>query len=557
MSSHLPDRPDLEFLRREAKSLLKAVRAHEAAALTRIARVPRLATLAPAALPDRAQLADAQHALALEYGFESWPRLKQEVESRAPLAEQAERFLLALREGNDSRAARLAERVPALSRANLSCAAALANASEVERLLAADAALVHEQRGPAEWRPLLYACVATALPHDDAQRDALTRVVERLIAAGAEPNRCVRWAPDDEHSPLLSPLYFASNTGAARIVRALLAAGARPNDGESVYHAAERDQRECLGLLLAHGADLDEATPPYGVTPLFFLLGHRDGQPGTVAADRGLAWLLEHGARPDSPSGVKRETALHAAARSGRRAEIIAQLVAHGGTVDAARADGTTPLGLALRSGHAATAAALRAHGAREDLVRNADRLLAACVAGRFEDAKQIAAQEPAALEEAMPDLMEGLGHVAASGRIEVLAVLLGFGVPVTAPGVHGATAMHWAAWHGNAQTVEWLLAQGSPVDARDKTYGSSPLAWACHGSRFNHVPKARYLPIVDALIAAGSDRATSINRWNDGPEKFANRELLEKLRVAGLVPDAEYAAALERLEEEEAEAAR
>lgn len=474
-----------------------------------------------------------------------------------PLAQQAERFLLALREGDDSRAARIAALVPALSRVNLSCAAALADEAEVERLLATDPALVHEQYGPADWRPLLYACVATALPHDDAARAARTRVVDRLLAAGAESNRCVRWAPDDEHSPLLSPLYFATNTGAAGVVRALLAAGARPNDGESVYHGAERDQRECLELLLAHGADLDEATPPYGVTPLFFLLGHRDGQPGTIPADRGLTWLLEHGARPDVPSGERRETALHAAARSGRRAEIIAQLVVHGATVDAPRADGTTPLGIALRTGQRATADALRSHGAREERVRDADRLLAACVAGRFDEARTIVARDADALREVMPDLAEGMGHAAAGGRTDVLALLHEWGVPITAPGVHGATAMHWAAWHGNTEAVAWLLAHGSPVDARDKTYGSSPLSWACHGARFNHVPASRYVPIVEALIAAGSDRASSINRWNDGPEKFANRELLAKLRAAGLVPDAEYAEALGRLEAEEAEAGR
>lgn len=555
MSPNLPERPDLEHLRREAKSLLKAARAGDPVALERFATVPRVGTLSPAALRDAAKLADAQHAIARAYGFESWPRLKQEIDARAPLTDQAERFLQALREGNDARAARIAARVPALSRANLSCAAALADEAEVERLLASDPALVHEQRGPADWRPLLYACVATALPHDDAARAARSRVVERLLVAGADADRRVRWAPDDANAPRLSPLYFATNTGAAGIVRALLAAGARPNDGESVYHGAERDQRECLELLLAHGADLDEATPPYGVTPLFFVLGHRDGQPGTIAADRGLAWLLEHGARPDVPSGVKRETALHAAARSGRRAEIIALLVKHGATVDAARSDGTTPLGIALRMGHAATAAALRSHGAQDERVRDADRLLAACVAGRFDEVHGIAARAPEALQEATPDLSEGMGHAAAGGRIDVLEVLHGLGVPVTAPSVHGATAMHWAAWHGKADAVDWLLAHGSPVDARDTSYGSSPLAWACHGARFNHVPDSNYRPIVDALIAAGSSRAPSINRWNDGPEKFANRELLETLRTAGLVPDAEYVEALERLEEEEAEA--
>lgn len=59
MSRHLPDRPNLEFLKKEAKALLDTLRQTEPAA----------------------QLADAQHALARDYGFASWPRLKAHVDT--------------------------------------------------------------------------------------------------------------------------------------------------------------------------------------------------------------------------------------------------------------------------------------------------------------------------------------------------------------------------------------------------------------------------------------------------------------------------------------------
>ena len=61
MSRNLPDRPNLEFLRKEAKTLLESMQHRDAAA----------------------QLADAQFALAREYGFDSWPRLKAHVEALA------------------------------------------------------------------------------------------------------------------------------------------------------------------------------------------------------------------------------------------------------------------------------------------------------------------------------------------------------------------------------------------------------------------------------------------------------------------------------------------
>jgi hypothetical protein len=61
MSRNLPDRPNLEFLKKEAKALLDSMQHTDPAA----------------------QLADAQHALARDYGFASWPKLKAHVASVA------------------------------------------------------------------------------------------------------------------------------------------------------------------------------------------------------------------------------------------------------------------------------------------------------------------------------------------------------------------------------------------------------------------------------------------------------------------------------------------
>ena len=64
MHRALPDRPSLEYLRKEAKELLRTL--HEQRPV--------------------AKLADAQHALARQYGFTSWVRLKRHVEGPAPAA---------------------------------------------------------------------------------------------------------------------------------------------------------------------------------------------------------------------------------------------------------------------------------------------------------------------------------------------------------------------------------------------------------------------------------------------------------------------------------------
>ena len=60
MSRQLPPRPNLEYLRKQAKELLEDVQRQDPSA----------------------QLADAQHALAREYGFASWPALRASVEDR-------------------------------------------------------------------------------------------------------------------------------------------------------------------------------------------------------------------------------------------------------------------------------------------------------------------------------------------------------------------------------------------------------------------------------------------------------------------------------------------
>jgi Family of unknown function (DUF5990)/Domain of unknown function (DUF5655) len=69
--SQLPARPDLDQLRRQARELHQAARDGDARSLRRLGQAPGAVTLSA-----------AQLALARDYGFASWPRLKAEVERR-------------------------------------------------------------------------------------------------------------------------------------------------------------------------------------------------------------------------------------------------------------------------------------------------------------------------------------------------------------------------------------------------------------------------------------------------------------------------------------------
>jgi uncharacterized protein len=67
----LPARANLDQAHHHAKDLLRAAKRGDSDALARIR-----------AVSDRLILASAQLALAREYGFSSWPKLKTEIERR-------------------------------------------------------------------------------------------------------------------------------------------------------------------------------------------------------------------------------------------------------------------------------------------------------------------------------------------------------------------------------------------------------------------------------------------------------------------------------------------
>jgi pantoate kinase len=99
----LPARPSLEWLRKQAKELLKTYRAGDVAAIAEVERFE--------SQPDPAKfaLADAQRVLARAYGFASWTKLKQHVEGVNAVA-----FCAAVNAGEVATVRRLAKARPEL-----------------------------------------------------------------------------------------------------------------------------------------------------------------------------------------------------------------------------------------------------------------------------------------------------------------------------------------------------------------------------------------------------------------------------------------------------------
>src|SRR5262245_53768560 len=101
----LPARPNLEQLRHQAKDLLRAARAGDVVAISRIQ-----------AVSDRLNLAAAQLVVARDHGFSSWARLKADVDARTmDLAQKVEQFLEASIRDWTGRAARLLDATPEIA----------------------------------------------------------------------------------------------------------------------------------------------------------------------------------------------------------------------------------------------------------------------------------------------------------------------------------------------------------------------------------------------------------------------------------------------------------
>ena len=88
----------------------------------------------------------------------------------------------------------------------------------------------------------------------------------------------------------------------------------------------------------------------------------------------------------------------------------------------------------------------------------------------------------------------------ASRGRAEGVRLFLEAGCPA---GVTdgGATALHWAAYHGNADLVATLLHHGAPTGVRDARFQGTPRDWADHGSREDRPkPGADYPRVLELL---------------------------------------------------------
>ncbi len=524
MPRQLPARPNLEQLKKQAKSLLHGAQTRDEESLRRFAALPSLANKPLDRIGADLALHDAQSVIAREHGFRSWTALREEVEARTmTFAAAVEEFIRCATGGASGRANRLLTLYPDVASATLQTALVLGDAGRVDARLREDPALATTAGGPQNWEPLLYVC-HTCLHFDVPSRvEGLVAIARRLCAMGANPNAEYHWNwhPELPRTALWASVCVIRHLPLAEV---LLQAGANPTDGVTSHITSGGGNLEALELLHRYGLNVNGI--PGGVPPLVYMMLWAD-------TPAGARWLLDHGADANLPWGADGEAPLHVAARRWD-VPMVESLVGHGADVSRRRADGATPHTLAELNGNPEIAAWLLAHGAVDEL-SPVDRFMAACARGDRPAADALLAARPTFPTELRPEHHVMLHRPAESGNAKVLDTMLACGFDVDAKDKDNVTPLHRAAMGGHVEAVRVLLAHGADVNAVDGMFSASPLVWAVEGRSNSKHPDADFVGVARLLIAAGSPLEWTPPDGAPGPERTL--EGLSDLRRAAAEP--------------------
>jgi ankyrin repeat protein len=514
----IPDRPNLEQYKKQAKELTRDCAQRMPAALDRIRRHhPRLRNQQE--LPT-ITLADAQLVLAREHGFPSWTQFAAHLEnlriirSLEDLPNPVNTFIEVAvvprhgwhASGTLEHAELILARYPHVATANIYTAAILADEATVRKFLTQDPTLATATGGPHQWDALTYLAFSRYLRLDKSRSDAFVPTARALLDAGASANTGWTEYIDDPPRPIQETVIYAA-AGLAQhpgLTRLLLEYGADPNDEETCYHAPETYDNTVVEILI-HSGRCNERS-------LAWLAARK----ADWHDEKGLLLALNGGANPNYMTQWSHTPFQHSIRRDNGLV-MIEMFLDHGADPHLRNAiDGRNGFQMAAYHGRGDILSALELRGFAltfDGPTANLDQVAAACAQADMPRVQALIAQDP----ELLPQLLQIggslLARFAGADNLEGLRILLNLGVPAGALWPEGdpwfdtpknSTALHYAAWRAWHAIVRELIARGAPVNATDE-HGRTPLQLAVKACIDAYWKRRRQPDSVAALLAAGA----------------------------------------------------
>jgi ankyrin repeat protein len=476
----LPERPNLDHLRNQARTLLHERLAADAAAT---GRFTALGIESP-----EPKLADALHVIAREYGFNTWPALKLHIELNSTDAIEA---LIAAIKAND--------------------------AGLVRQVLARNPSLKTRINEPLpnygfDEPPILSA--VHKQNHD---------MVDALLDFGANINERSRWwagsfgvldfASTDLSSYLISrgatvDIHSAARLNMIELVRELLLsnpqlAHARGGDGQLPLHFAATV--DIATVLLDHAANIDAQDIDHESTALQYMVCHqpsrhdvakflvsRGAQVDIIAASAIGDLSLVERILNDDPETVRTTVTEKYFPKQNPKSGGNIYIYGFGLT--------RTPHMIALKFDHKPVF---------ELLMQRSPgwlRLIQAAEVGDEALFQQVLQKHPTLFARLTANASRRLIGTAIRNNDRAVHLLVEAGWPVNVAMDNNQTPLHYAAWHGNLAMVNALLAHKATVNVFENEHGGSPLGWALHGSLHGwHRDTGSYPGVVLALLDAGA----------------------------------------------------
>ncbi len=247
----LPEKPNLDQLKKQAKELLNAFRAGDAAAVAEVRA--HYGSDQSQASDEAFQLSDAQLVIARSYGFASWPKLKAFVDGVT-----IGRFVTAVNSGDADRVRAMLRQRPEL--VHMDTAGNNEHRGLHYAVLRRDAAMVRllmESGADARkgiW-PHRDATTALALARDRGY-DELVEIIEREEQRRREQTSCPNATVSPAQDQINQAIRDGDNAAAIRMLEAdgSLVRACDRTGGTPLHAAAQAANEEMVEWLLAHGA---------------------------------------------------------------------------------------------------------------------------------------------------------------------------------------------------------------------------------------------------------------------------------------------------------------